>query len=122
MVVIAANMAFEAANPTCEFTLFKQQAERLIQGCRQCRVLYVSSDGVFDGKKGKYAESDIPSPVTLYGRNLHYLEELVQSFCTNYCIIRPSYLYGYSLSQLDQRLSLIRRRFPRIFRIPEILH
>lgn len=110
MVVIAASMAYEAANPTCEFTLFKQQAERLIHGCRQCRVLYVSSDGVFDGKQGNYAESDIPAPNTLYGRNLQYLEEQVQHLCADYCIIRPSYLYGYTLAQLDQRLSNVQTR------------
>ena len=107
-VIIAANMAYEAANPKCDFALFKQRVQRLIRGCQQCRVIYISSDGVFDGKKGNYAESDIPSPITLYGRNIRHLEEQVQSHCANYCIIRPSYLYGYSLSQLDQRLSQAR--------------
>src|SRR5581483_10560775 len=55
-------------------------------------------------------ENDIPTPSTLYGRNLFYLEEMVQNLCTDYCIIRPSYLYGYSLSQLDHRLSHVRAR------------
>jgi dTDP-4-dehydrorhamnose reductase len=110
MVIIAASMAYEAAHSTCGSTTFKQQAERLIQGCQQCRVIYLSSDGLFDGKKGNYAESDIPTPITLYGRNLHYLEQMVQNLCSDYCIIRPSYLYGYSLSQLDHRLSTLRTR------------
>jgi len=110
MVVIAAKMAYEAADPACEFTIFKQRAEQLIRGCQQCRVIYISSDGLFDGKKGNYAESDIPTPITLYGRNLHYLEQMVQNLCSDYCIIRPSYLYGYSLSQLDYRLSSLRTR------------
>jgi dTDP-4-dehydrorhamnose reductase len=35
---------------------------------------------------------------------------MVQNFCLDYCIIRPSYLYGYSLSQLDPRLSSLRTR------------
>ncbi|MHB8600753.1 MAG: SDR family oxidoreductase [Ktedonobacteraceae bacterium] len=109
-VIIAANMAYEAANPNCDFTLFKQRTERLIRECQQCRVIYISSDGVFDGKRGNYAESDIPSPITFYGRNLHYLEEQVKSLCADHCIIRPSYLYGYSLSQLDPRLSQVRTR------------
>lgn len=107
-VVIAANMA--AAHPTSDFTLFQQRVKRLIQGCRQCRVIYISSDGIFGGKKGNYTESDIPAPITPYGRNLHYFEETVQSQCSNYCIIRPSYLYGYSLSQLDPRLTTARTR------------
>lgn len=106
-VVIAANMA---ADPAYEFGIFKQQAERLIRGCKQCRVIYLSSDGIFDGKQGHYAESDIPTPVTLYGRNLHHLEEQIQNLCVDYCIIRPSYLYGYSLSQLDPRLTSARTR------------
>jgi dTDP-4-dehydrorhamnose reductase len=82
MVVIAANMAYEAADPTCAFTLFKQRAEQLIRGCQHCRMIYLSSDGIFDGKKGSYAESDIPTPTTLYGRNLHYLEQMVQTLCS----------------------------------------
>src|SRR5690242_9503338 len=39
-VIIAANMAYEAADPACDFTIFQQQAEQLIQGCQQCRVVY----------------------------------------------------------------------------------
>jgi dTDP-4-dehydrorhamnose reductase len=106
-VIIAASMAYEAAHPTCERALFKQQAERLIRGCQHCRVIYISSDGIFDGKRGHYTESDIPTPMTLYGQNLQYLEKKVQNLCSDYCIIRPSYLYGYSLSQLDARLSRV---------------
>jgi dTDP-4-dehydrorhamnose reductase len=110
MVVIAATMAYEAADPACAFAPFKQRAEQLIRGCQHCRVIYLSSDGIFDGKKGHYAERDIPTPITLYGRNLHYLEQMVQNHCSDYCIIRPSYLYGYSISQLDHRLSSLRTR------------
>jgi dTDP-4-dehydrorhamnose reductase len=109
-VIIAAKMAYETAGPGYEFALFKQRVERLIQGCQQCRVVYISSDGIFDGKKGHYTENDIPTPVTLYGRNLQCLEEQVQKLCSDYCIIRPSYLYGYSHSQLDHRLSQAQER------------
>jgi dTDP-4-dehydrorhamnose reductase len=109
-VIIAASMAYEAAQSACTLAIFHQQAERLIRGCQRCRVIYISSDGVFDGKKGHYAESDRPIPMTLYAQNLHYLEEKVLKLCPNYCIIRPSYLYGYSLSQLDARLAHVRER------------
>ncbi len=110
LIIIAANMAYEAAGEGIHFTGFQQRAECLIQGCRHRRVIYISSDGIFNGKKGNYIETDIPTPSTQYGKNLKYLEERVQALCSNYCIIRPSYLYGYSLSQLDSRLTLIRER------------
>ncbi|MGH2510494.1 MAG: sugar nucleotide-binding protein, partial [Ktedonobacteraceae bacterium] len=61
-VLIAANMAYEAADSACAFTHFQKKAEQLIRGCQQCRIIYISSDGVFDGKKGNYTESDIPTP------------------------------------------------------------
>ncbi|HTK11641.1 MAG TPA: sugar nucleotide-binding protein [Ktedonobacteraceae bacterium] len=110
LVIIAANMAYEAADATCDFALFKRRVDQLVRDCQACRVLYISSDGIFAGKKGQYKESDIPTPSTLYGRNLQYFEQAVQAHCTNYCIVRPSYLYGYSGSQLDQRLSQVRDR------------
>lgn len=106
-VVIAANMAY---NPTSDFALFQQRVQQFIRGCQQCRVIYISSDGIFDGKKGNYTESDIPIPITPYGRNLQYFEQVVQRLCSNYCIIRPSYLYGYSLSRLDPRLTTAQTR------------
>lgn len=107
-VVIAANMA--GAHSAYDHAFFKQRVDLLVRGCQQCRVIYISSDGIFDGKQGHYTESDIPVPMTPYGRNLHYFEETVQCLCENYCIIRPSYLYGYSLAQLDPRLSRVREQ------------
>ncbi|GHO89679.1 sugar nucleotide-binding protein [Dictyobacter formicarum] len=105
-VVVAANMAYQATDAL----LFQRRVKLLVQSCKQCRVVYISSDGIFDGQQGNYSEQDIPSPITLYGRNLYYFEEAIQSLCPDYCIIRPSYLYGYSLSQLDARLSQARAR------------
>jgi dTDP-4-dehydrorhamnose reductase len=69
----------------------------------QSKIVYISSDGIFSGEKGLYRESDTPNPVTLYGRNLLMCEELVTTLCQKYTIIRPSYIYGYSLGDLDNR-------------------
>ncbi|GER90453.1 NAD(P)-dependent oxidoreductase [Dictyobacter vulcani] len=100
-VVIAASMAGSAV----EFTVFQQCVQQLMLAIKHCRVIYISSDGIFSGRKGNYTEEDIPDPITSYGRNLHYFEQIVQQRCANYCIIRPSYLYGYSQGKLDSRLS-----------------
>ncbi len=81
-------------------------AEKLIHFLEyftQSKVIYISSDGVFSGRKGLYKESDIPDPITLYGKNLLICEKLVTVTCQRYAIVRPSYIYGYSLRQLDAR-------------------
>lgn len=82
---------------------------RFLKACKDSRVIYISSDGIFGGEDGLYKESDIPHPVTLYGKNLKLCEELVQSYLENYCIIRPSYIYGFVNSRLDSRFEKIKR-------------
>lgn len=79
--------------------------ERFVRGCKERRMIYLSSDGVFDGSRGMYTEEEIPAPCTLYGCNLFMCEQLVATHCPNFCIIRPSYIYGFSNGQLDKRLA-----------------
>lgn len=69
------------------------------------RVIYISSDAVFDGRKGMYSERDLPSPHTLYGRNKLLCESIVRASIPNHCIVRTSYIYGHSLGLLDPRLA-----------------
>jgi dTDP-4-dehydrorhamnose reductase len=84
--------------------------ERFVRGCRDCRFVYLSSDGIFDGERGQYTEGDEPTPCTRYGKNLLFCETLVKELCSDYCIIRPSYIYGFSAGRLDFRLSRTRER------------
>ena len=82
---------------------------RFLASCKDSRVIYISSDGIFDGESGSYEEGDIPHPITIYGRNLEICEELVRKYSENYCIIRPSYMYGFVDSRLDSRFEKIKR-------------
>jgi dTDP-4-dehydrorhamnose reductase len=61
-------------------------------------MVYVSSCGVFDGKKGKpYTEFDQPSPLTHYHRSKYLGEESVARFCRRHFIVRPGWLFGGNL-------------------------
>ncbi|MBV7333804.1 sugar nucleotide-binding protein [Chloroflexi bacterium TSY] len=82
--------------------------QRLLNQLRECRFIYLSSDAVFSGEKGNYAEHDSPQPLNDYGRNLVLCEELVQGMISDSCIIRPSYIYGFVGGELDTRLSQTR--------------
>ena len=93
--------------PTLEL---QKRATHFFEACAARRVVYLSSDAIFDGTKGNYGESDEPLPVTFYGENLAVLEPLVSHLCKNACIIRPSYLYGVSVGELGPRLSGVRQR------------
>lgn len=59
------------------------------------KLVYVSTDYVFDGKKGSpYNEKDRPNPLSVYGHSKLHGEKFVQLICDRYFIVRTSWLYG----------------------------
>lgn len=99
-----------AVEPDAQPPQLRGRAERFFGACGTRYVVYLSSDAIFDGAKGNYRESDVPSPITPYGKNLEMLERTIRTTCEGACIIRPSYLYGSSLGTLDHRLFRTRQR------------
>jgi len=59
------------------------------------KLVYISTDYVFDGKKGNYQERDKPNPMNYYGVTKFEGEKQVTSHCQNYAIFRTSVLYGW---------------------------
>ena len=58
-------------------------------------VLYVSSDYVFDGRKGApYVESDLPAAISAYGRSKQAGETSVATANPRHFIVRSSWLFG----------------------------
>jgi dTDP-4-dehydrorhamnose reductase len=60
------------------------------------RLIYISTDALFDGESGPYAEGDPPCPVTPYGRAKAFAEEIVADLCPCALIVRTSLIYGFS--------------------------
>ena len=57
-------------------------------------VIQISTDYVFDGKNGPYAENDSTNPISVYGRTKLLAEEFLMNTRLNYTIIRTNVLYG----------------------------
>ena len=51
-------------------------------------MLYISTAGIFDGKKDIYDESDAPNPMGHYARSKYLAEEYVQENSKNHLICR----------------------------------
>ncbi len=59
------------------------------------RLIYISTDYVFDGTKGKpYIEADEPSPINYYGLTKLYGELYVTDLTLHHLIVRTSWLFG----------------------------
>ncbi len=61
-------------------------------GLVHARVVFFSSELVFDGRHGGYRESDPPSPTTLYGRQKVRLETLLSALDERALIVRTGAL------------------------------
>jgi dTDP-4-dehydrorhamnose reductase len=59
------------------------------------KLIYISTDYVFDGEKGFYDEEDKPNPVNYYGLTKLEGEKQVIEHSKNYAILRTSVLYGW---------------------------
>lgn len=58
------------------------------------RIIYVSTDYVFDGEKGLYTEVDEPNPINQYGLTKLMGERYVMELCERSVTLRTSVLYG----------------------------
>ena len=59
------------------------------------KVVYLSTDYVFDGKKNEpYLENDSPNPLNVYGQTKLKGEQYLQEQVEDYLIIRTQWLYG----------------------------
>jgi dTDP-4-dehydrorhamnose reductase len=63
--------------------------------CHGARLVHISSDVIFDGEKGNYAEEDPPSPITPYGCSKALAEREVRESGADGVIVRPSLIYGW---------------------------
>lgn len=58
-------------------------------------LIYISTDYVFDGKKKTpYLENDSPNPMSVYGETKYLGEKEIEKICTNYYILRSSWIFG----------------------------
>ncbi len=57
------------------------------------RVIYISTDFVFDGTKDFYTEDDKPNPVNWYGYTKYEGEKRVSNYSENNAILRIAYPY-----------------------------
>ena len=59
------------------------------------KLVYISTDYVFDGEKGNYEEEDEPNPMDYYGVTKLEGEKQAIQHCKNYAILRTSVIYGW---------------------------
>jgi dTDP-4-dehydrorhamnose reductase len=96
----------------CE--LHPQQCERInVQGTANVlleaeqhasQFIYISTDFVFDGEKGNYAENEDLKPISYYGFTKMQAEALVQTGDISWSIVRTCLVYGNVLQGMRSNI------------------
>ncbi|NOT52678.1 MAG: SDR family oxidoreductase [Chitinophagaceae bacterium] len=72
--------------------------------------IFISTDFIFDGKKGMYKEEDEPGPVNFYGKTKLEAEEAVKEYEHSWAILRTILVYGKPHSSKDNILTNVKRK------------
>lgn len=73
------------------------------------KLVYFSSDYIFDGQKGPYKENDPPNPINEYGRQKLEVERAIQGTLDDHLIIRTTVVYGWEKRGKNFVMNLINR-------------
>lgn len=71
------------------------------------KLVYVSTDYIFDGENGPYAETDKPNPINKYGETKLEAEDIIRSELENYLIVRTAQLCGIDHTSKNFVLKII---------------
>ena len=85
--------------------------KNIADACSQTnkKLIYISTDFVFDGTKEVYSEEDIPNPINWYAKTKYEGEEVVQASKIPWIIVRIAYPYRAVFERLDFARAILRR-------------
>jgi dTDP-4-dehydrorhamnose reductase len=88
-------------------------SQNLAAACleQQARMVYISTDYVFDGVGAKpYREYDVPNPINVYGKTKLLGEQIVSSILGRHYILRTAWLYGNGNNFVKTMLKLAKEK------------
>jgi len=87
-------------NPALAKKINIKGVENLAEIClnNSIKFVQISTDFIFNGKKGYYKEEDEPNPINVYGRTKAEAEKKLLSKIKDLLIIRTSTFYGFNIN------------------------
>jgi dTDP-4-dehydrorhamnose reductase len=116
------NVDYCEENKLESYELTVESTKAIVEYCKKNKVklVYLSTDYVFDGEFGPYAETDNINPINIYGKHKAEAENVVQEL-EDFLITRITNVYGEefrSKNFIAHILSVIREGNEKIFKLP----
>ena len=97
------NVDYCETHPEEAWKVNVEGTRNVAEACKKvgAKVIFISTDYVFDGTKGYYTEEDAPNPLSYYAKTKLEAEKIIQSLDVNYIIARPSVIYGWNPNEVS---------------------
>ncbi|MET9111405.1 SDR family oxidoreductase [Streptomyces zhihengii] len=101
---VAPTVLINATSGGADWAVTAEGGIRLAQAAasRSTRLVHVSSDAVFSGRRDSYDESRLPDPLTPYGAAKAAAESAVRLLCPDAAVARTSLIIGHGRSEHEQ--------------------
>ncbi|OGH24385.1 MAG: hypothetical protein A3B47_01305 [Candidatus Levybacteria bacterium RIFCSPLOWO2_01_FULL_39_24] len=85
--------------------------QNVVDGCSESnkKIIYISTDFVFDGTKEAYSEEDAPNPLSWYAKTKYEGEKIVQTSKIPWIIVRIASPYRAVFKKLDFTRAILKR-------------
>ena len=77
------------------------------------KIIFLSSEYVFDGNQGKYSDNHPRAPNTAYGKHKKIIEDEIKNLTDNFLVLRLSKMYGLTKGDktiLDEAANLLNQK------------
>ncbi len=84
-------------HPDAAYALNLEGTRNIIEASSRfsAKVVYYSTDYIFNGEGGPYSEEDKPCPISVYGQAKWKTEQLIQGMIPDFLIIRTTAIFGW---------------------------
>ncbi len=116
------NVDYCEDNQVESYDLTVKSTEKIVNYCKKNKIklVYLSTDYVFDGLGGPYLETENTNPINVYGKHKMEAEKIVQEL-GNYIIARITNVYGEedrSKNFIAHFISVINSGVDKTFKLP----
>lgn len=82
-------------NPEMAYEVNSKGTKNVVEAAERisARLIYISTDYVFDGKRGEYSERDTPNPQSVYAKTKYEGEKIVRNSDVDSTIFRTSVVF-----------------------------
>ena len=74
---------------------------------KECKIIQISSDYIFNGNKKEYLESDKPDPINYYGKLKLEAENLLRSSNRKFIILRCNVIFSHFINNKSNFLGWV---------------